>query len=875
MSVEGENSDLHLGYKSNMTLKVAFPSGTTPSVTITISASSTKLAMALGDTNMARRGGNIIYLRYGFYYIVLSSTKSSGFYTILGGNFTLENVDNSGSSTNYEDSVVDVETEAYVTSIDSITEGEQYVVRFTAYNNGVSIWNRDVTYTMRTAIMDPPKTPEVFVTFPDTSDLERGMMARISVDLWMPLPNPDIVVTVQSLQSELRVLRLSVSAVGDNFNFLMKLDKYVVKGVVCDETVTGNDTLELVFPTHLANLDAYSPTPVSSKDLIQLESLVYMDLTSLAGATFPLDFTIYVDNSVLWTKTFQFTSKAPVTIPVASNMKMLPNNKNVAVGRPFSMDLNLTFPEFGVFQINVTVKSVVRGKSGKAGVMMKDITVQLTGSNILCHSVKMHFSKTGQSKVQNVMVAVIGVTNLGSQLPSPNEDKNWLVLRASAIPVPGYTEIGDTNSMDISSGPRNVSEEVDVTSIETFDQNLVYVVDFYHKDSMACISENQTFEILVNITTERNKSPGSLFVQFPVDETPFSVHEYKIVHVGENLLPCFQSIQLDGSLDKFTVYNDGSLGNVTLEFPLFCNKEDPLRASTVLADQLTIRVVMGIRNDIQVEGSTAGFSVLVKSSGLLQNVLATLDIIIEKMTFFEKLSMVHGIEILKTDFDVTQFVSNCEVTYSKDSLNYQSTNLQFETENATHVVYNLEDRPLSTNIGLVPVSPNSTSCCVAHKFLVKNLEEGFEVFNDINGTITSNMISVFDSKNDTCVKLPVIGQTPPILWMRINTSMIWGLAPSAFQLTVIGQGISCNKHNNVTLLQVLFPISSPMIGFQGDMTYCQLSDDLVSHSNNDGPSRCTYQCPCVGPHCSEVLVFFATAYSNIEWNLCELFANNI
>lgn len=76
MSVEGENSDLHLGYKSNMTLKVAFPSGTTPSVTITISASSTKLAMALGDTYMARRGGNIIYLRYGFYYIVLSSTKS-------------------------------------------------------------------------------------------------------------------------------------------------------------------------------------------------------------------------------------------------------------------------------------------------------------------------------------------------------------------------------------------------------------------------------------------------------------------------------------------------------------------------------------------------------------------------------------------------------------------------------------------------------------------------------------------------------------------------------------------------------------------------------------------------------------------------------
>lgn len=52
-------------------------------------------------------------------------------------------------------------------------------------------------------------------------------MARISVDLWMPLPNPDIVVTVQSLQSELRVLRLSVSAVGDNFNFLVRFQQNI------------------------------------------------------------------------------------------------------------------------------------------------------------------------------------------------------------------------------------------------------------------------------------------------------------------------------------------------------------------------------------------------------------------------------------------------------------------------------------------------------------------------------------------------------------------------------------------------------------------------------------------------------------------------
>lgn len=36
------------------------------------------------------------------------------------------------------------------------------------------------------------------------------------------------------------------------------------------------------------------------------------------------------------------------------------------------------------------------------------------------------------------------------------------------------------------------------------------------------------------------------------------------------------------------------------------------------------------------------------------------------------------------------------------------------------MVYNLEDRFLSINIGLVLVSLNSIFCCVVYKFLVKN-----------------------------------------------------------------------------------------------------------------------------------------------------------
>ena len=48
-------------------------------------------------------------------------------------------------------------------------------------------------------------------------------MARIYVDLLMPWPSPDIVVTVSSGGPEVRVLRLSVTEVGENYAFFVSL----------------------------------------------------------------------------------------------------------------------------------------------------------------------------------------------------------------------------------------------------------------------------------------------------------------------------------------------------------------------------------------------------------------------------------------------------------------------------------------------------------------------------------------------------------------------------------------------------------------------------------------------------------------------------
>lgn len=68
----------------------------------------------------------------------------------------------------------------------------------------------------------PIKTPEIFTSFPAASDLDRGSMTRMSVDLLMPLSNPDIVIearsqTADDSDSALRVVRLSVTQVGENY----------------------------------------------------------------------------------------------------------------------------------------------------------------------------------------------------------------------------------------------------------------------------------------------------------------------------------------------------------------------------------------------------------------------------------------------------------------------------------------------------------------------------------------------------------------------------------------------------------------------------------------------------------------------------------
>lgn len=89
-----------------------------------------------------------------------------------------------------------------------------------------------------------------------------------------------------------------------------------------------------------------------------------------------------------------------------------------------------------------------------------------------------------------------------------------------------------------------------------------------------------------------------------------------------------------------------------------------------------------------------------------------------------------------------------------------------------------------------------------HSLLHFVVDDYIEIFNDDSGDIKSKIPYALDGDNSTCFALPVQGDTPPLFWTRMNTSVILGINATQFDITLTGEGIACAKHSNNRVLQV-------------------------------------------------------------------------
>ena len=75
-----------------------------------------------------------------------------------------------------------------------------------------------------------------------------------------------------------------------------------------------------------------------------------------------------------------------------------------------------------------------------------------------------------------------------------------------------------------------------------------------------------------------------------------------------------------------------------------------------------------------------------------------------------------------------------------------------------------------------------------------------EVLQDKSGNISSEIYKILDRNHTSCIRIPVQGDNPPILQMKIKTSWL-RISSSAYNVTLIGENILCQPHGR-KMLQV-------------------------------------------------------------------------
>lgn len=81
------------------------------------------------------------------------------------------------------------------------------------------------------------------------------------------------------------------------------------------------------------------------------------------------------------------------------------------------------------------------------------------------------------------------------------------------------------------------------------------------------------------------------------------------------------------------------------------------------------------------------------------------------------------------------------------------------------------------------------------------------VLHDTEGIISSGLNKIVDGNYTSCIKLPRQGERPPWFWLTL--SVLWlKIAPKPFQVTVVGDQISCKPHGQ-NLIQVDIQYGTP------------------------------------------------------------------
>ncbi|XP_069107020.1 uncharacterized protein [Argopecten irradians] len=139
--------------------------------------------------------------------------------------------------------------------------------------------------------------------------------------------------------------------------------------------------------------------------------------------------------------------------------------------------------------------------------------------------------------------------------------------------------------------------------------------------------------------------------------------------------------------------------------------------------------------------------------------------------------------------------------------------------------------------------------------------------NDKTSVIRKNVPYILDQDLNTCITLPLSGDSPPLLWLRFTKLSLVRVTSHNFKVRVTGDGIECARIGPKQLMVgVSGPCHNTRCSVDSDLVFCK----FVASTTVNTLTRCELQCKCPSPsRCTDVQIVLISN-NHDDWSLCEI-----
>ncbi|KAL5014152.1 hypothetical protein ScPMuIL_008422 [Solemya velum] len=877
---------LHIGETVTVRLDIAFPVGVTTDVVLEIAPSINGTVMAVGSLqppeDMDFNSNQLALTKAeedkriapdldsdkGIFY------RNKYIYTI--GDITNSAATLAGSTLSIKYEMVFVNSEKLEGDCHWASAGVQYGA------GGMYIWVGQVAYTASADDVEVSNEGTYDVT--EVTEIPIGSTHYFPIEISIPEPHGLIAVegVVLNDTSSLSVVKVKAVDAGVNFKYCMDFPVLQSTSYNCPDG-TGSKSLRLEMPD-ITNKGSRDPSYEPNDSIIKLEvGMLMADDESIVGDTFSIGVGASVNREEIWVAQMYITAAAKTGGDVSGVNDVIVSalgETDVPVDHHTEVEIGVVTVKGTKYTYTVTVNSVAQDGQ-QTCFRVSQVAVLRAGNNVPCTAefIEVEYTST-VSPVIDTATAEITIDNNGLY---DDTEANTLTLHVTLVGVSRDGDSGIGSKHDVKATlSQSGQTDVDSNSVtlilagteEYPDPETNYEINLFNACNESCILSGGTVDFEITVITEANRSSSPLTFQFPMtgnlSTDLFTICGYKTTFVGRNL-GCVNEKSFDEKTDT-----ESTDGIISTEFKItpMCNLgywNHPDDNTFKLAIKLRLR---DLPETLQAESLSewVGFGIRYSSNALWVGQYKTTVFLPEQ---YSNLMLLRGLAVESEHLNST-WLGNFHVQSSLDYITYTNVTTadsEWEpgTHNDTHDVYMLLKPILAVNARLTS-QPCVTQCAPDHGFIASDTTDSLDILGDNDGELKKKTVYLRDDDKTTCFDLPKVGESPPIYWLRANTSL-FDLESTAFELSITGKGLKCEDHAT-PLLQVSFPTSSGTDGFHGELEFCTHKESTTESDT----ITCVVTCNCPDPaQCAEFFIYITKDRTDTTdpWQLCELKGVNV